>query len=311
LSLDVMHLLLRFGIRSKRRTRMVAYAGGRRRAFELEIMDAVSLLHRLSRNHPVRQFVLFTSISGLLGSRWLGHYAATTTFLDAFAYARRAAGLPATAVDWGWWKSLADNQSEAEQQVTLESGLLPMADATAIRALSVLSAAQAPVACAVVAADWNRLAGAYRTRASLRIIDELMTDANTESHSATTEFRTVLAGCEPAQRHQMLTGHVCALIAQAMGLSSADLLDRSAGFFQSGMNSLMSVALRRSLSDSIGEELPASVIFDYPTVDALIGYLAARLPETATAAEEAPGADDDYDDLAEDELLAQLSEKLS
>lgn len=44
LSLDVMHLLLRFGIRSKRRTRMIAYAGGRRRAFELEIMDSVSLL---------------------------------------------------------------------------------------------------------------------------------------------------------------------------------------------------------------------------------------------------------------------------
>lgn len=43
LSLDVMHLLLRFGIRSKRRTRMVAYAGERRRAFEVEIMDAASM----------------------------------------------------------------------------------------------------------------------------------------------------------------------------------------------------------------------------------------------------------------------------
>ncbi len=274
-------------------------------------LDAVSVLHRLSRRHPVRQFVLFTSISGLLGSRWLGHYAATTTFLDTFAYARRAAGLPATAVDWGWWKSLADTQSEAEQQVTLESGLLPMEDSTAIRALSVLSAPEAPVACAVVAADWNRLAGAYRTSASLRIIDELMTDAETEPPPATTEFRTELADCDSAQRHRMLTEHVCTLIAQAMGLSSPQLLDRSAGFFQSGMNSLMSVALRRSLSDSIGEELPASVIFDYPTVDALIGYLAARLPETAGAEEAATGAADDYDDLAEDELLAQLSERLS
>lgn len=43
LSLDVAHLLLRFGIRSERRTRSVAYAGGRRRAFEVEVMDATSL----------------------------------------------------------------------------------------------------------------------------------------------------------------------------------------------------------------------------------------------------------------------------
>ncbi len=43
LSLDVMHLLLRFGIRSKRRTRSIAYAGARRRAFEVEIMDGASM----------------------------------------------------------------------------------------------------------------------------------------------------------------------------------------------------------------------------------------------------------------------------
>ena len=41
---DVQHLLLRFGIRSKIRERSVSYQGGRRRAFELEIMDRASLL---------------------------------------------------------------------------------------------------------------------------------------------------------------------------------------------------------------------------------------------------------------------------
>ena len=277
-------------------------------------LDAAWLLHRLSLRHPVRQFVLFTSISGLLGSRWLGHYAATTTYLDAFAYARRAAGLPATAVEWGWWKSLADNQSDSERQVTLDSGLLPMPDDTAIRALSVLSGPEAPVCCAVVAADWNRLSGAYRTRASLHIIDELMTDSPGETASgAVTPFRAALHDCDPAGRRPMLTEHVCVLVAEAMGLASPSDLDRSAGFFQSGMNSLMSVALRRSLSDSLGDELPASVVFDYPTVDDLVGYLAARLPETAVGPEAAEGEEygDDYGDLAEDELLRQLSERLS
>lgn len=73
-------------------------------------LDALALLHRLSLKSPVRHFVLFSSVSGLLGSRWLAHYTATSAFLDSFAGARRTMGLPATVVDWGLWKSLADVQ---------------------------------------------------------------------------------------------------------------------------------------------------------------------------------------------------------
>ena len=137
-------------------------------------MDAVALLHRLSLAQPVRQFVLFSSISGILGSRWLAHYAATTTFLDAFAYARRAAGLPATAVNWGLWKSLADTQVGSERQVTLESGLEPMPDDVAIAALAAVTGPDAPVRATVVAADWERLTAAYRTRTALHIVDDLV-----------------------------------------------------------------------------------------------------------------------------------------
>ena len=71
-----------------------------------------------------------------------------------------------------------------------------------------------------------------------------------------------------------------------MGLASPQLLDPTAGFFQSGMDSLMSVTLQRALSDSLGETLPASVVFDYPTVEALSDYLATLLPELVEAAEE-------------------------
>jgi phthiocerol/phenolphthiocerol synthesis type-I polyketide synthase B len=193
--------------------------------------------------------------------------------------------------------------------VTLESGLLPMSD-DAIRALSVLTAPQAPVCCSVVAADWDRLAGAYRTRASLRIVDELLAGrrAAAEDGSQTTEFRAALQACDPSRRRELLTDTVCAMVAQAMGLASPAELDRSAGFFQSGMNSLTSVALRRSLGEALGEELPASVVFDYPSVDELVGFLAAKLPETAVGVETA--TEDDYGDLAEDELLQKLSERL-
>ena len=119
-------------------------------------LDALAVLHALSLRLKIRHFVLFSSISGLLGSRWLAHYTATSTFLDTFAYARRNLGLAATVVNWGLWKSLADLQSDAGE-VMSNTGLEPMPDEVAIRALPLMVSAGAPVRMTVVAADWPLL----------------------------------------------------------------------------------------------------------------------------------------------------------
>ncbi len=276
-------------------------------------LNVVSLLHRLSLVQPVAQFVLFSSISGLLGSRWLGHYAATTTFLDTFAYARRAAGLPATAINWGLWKSVADNQGDEQLRVTLESGLEPMPDEVAIHALRAITCRDTPARCTIVAADWARLATAYRTRASLHIIDELARSNNglnaDTTATPTTDFRDALRNCEPTRRRAMLVDHVTALVASVMGLDSPQSLDPSVGFFQFGMDSLMCVTLQRDLGETLGLAVPASAVFDYPTVEALTDYLVTHLPELTEVADQQ--AVDAYDNFTDAELLHQLSERLS
>jgi phthiocerol/phenolphthiocerol synthesis type-I polyketide synthase B len=198
-----------------------------------------------------------------------------------------------------------------ERQVTLESGLEPMPDEVAISALPLVIGEQAPVRSTIVAADWIRLATAYRTRAALHIVDELLdteSGVDTGVSGRITAFRQDLADAEPEQRRALLHDHVTGQVVAAMGLASRQLLDPTVGFFQAGMDSLMSVTLQRSLSESLGEVLPAAVVFDYPTVDALTGYLATILPELVEVAGEE--ATDEYDDLSEDELLKQLSERL-
>jgi acyl carrier protein len=273
-------------------------------------LDAAALLHRLSLKHPVRQFVLFSSISGLIGSRWLAHYAATSGFLSTLAYGRHVLGLPATVVSWGLWKSLADAQQDASQ-VSSESGLQPMADEVAIGALPHAMNPDAGLHSVVVAADWPLLTAAYRTRASLHVVDSLLPAAGDEKLPES-EFRKTLRKCPPERRHDTLFDQVSALASGVMGLSPTETLDPSAGFFQLGMDSLMSVTLQRALSEALGEFLPASVVFDYPTVYSLTDYLATILPELVeTADRENQEPADDYNDLTEDELLQQLSERLS
>jgi phthiocerol/phenolphthiocerol synthesis type-I polyketide synthase B len=201
--------------------------------------------------------------------------------------------------------------------VTLESGLEPMPDEVAIQALWALTGPDAPARSTIVAADWIRLATAYRTRTPLHIVDHLLpTDANepdTDSGTSsvrTTEFREALRASEPTGRRDLLFDHISALVAKVMALPSSQSLDPSAGFFQFGMDSLMSVTLQRALVETLGEALPASVVFDYPTVESLVGYLATILSEMIEVADY-ESVDDTFDELTEAELLQQLSERLS
>jgi acyl transferase domain-containing protein len=132
-------------------------------------LDAAAVLHRLTLRTPVRRFVLFSSITGLLGSRGVGHYTAANTFLGGLAYARRTLGLAATVVEWGLWKSWAD-----EQPSTKSAGLQPMPNELAIRMLPAVLSPDAGVQSIVVGADWQRLADAYRMRAPLPVIGHLL-----------------------------------------------------------------------------------------------------------------------------------------
>ena len=240
-------------------------------------LDALGLLHELSLKTDVRQFVLFSSISGLLGSRWLAHYTATSAFLDTFAFARRNLGLPATVVNWGLWKSLADLQTDAGAVMT-NAGLEPMPDEVAIRALPSLIGVGAPVRTAVVDADWPLLAAAYRTRGALRIVDDVLArEEAAESSAPESELAKALREATAEHRREMLAGHIATLASAVIGLPSDQALDPEAGFFQLGMDSLMSVTLQRGLAADLGIALPAALIYEYPTISSLTGALCERM----------------------------------
>ncbi len=252
-------------------------------------LDALGVLHALSLDANVSQFVLFSSISGLLGSRWLAHYTATSGFLDTFAYARRNMGLPATVVNWGLWKSLAEQQTDAGE-VMSNAGLEPMPDEIAIRALPLVMGTDAPVRTTVVDADWPLLAAAYRTRGALRIVDDVLARADAANGEAPeSEFRKELRECPPDDRRQLLAGHIVTMASAVIGLSPDQSLDPQAGFFQLGMDSLMSVTLQRRLSASLGIALPAALIYEYPTISSLTDALCERMGyATADQSSEAP-----------------------
>src|SRR5690606_12130637 len=54
-------------------------------------------------------------------------------------------------------------------------------------------------------------------------------------------------------------------------------LDSERGFFEVGLDSLMSVELKTRLEKRFGTRLPATLTFNYPTVAAVAEYLHGRI----------------------------------
>jgi acyl carrier protein len=98
-----------------------------------------------------------------------------------------------------------------------------------------------------------------------------------------------------------------------LGLKTAEV-DTSLGLFEMGMDSLMSVELKRRLEKRSMKQLPSTLTFNYPNIGALAGYLlkliAPELPVAETVANPGPVSRDQREDLSESELADLLAKAL-
>src|SRR5690606_17351657 len=85
-----------------------------------------------------------------------------------------------------------------------------------------------------------------------------------------------------------------------------------------GLDSLMAVEMRNRLAAALGMTLPSTLLFNYPSVEALTAYIGGSLDDadtdtaaTATASEPLPAGvlTAELDTLTEDEVANLLEEK--
>ncbi len=64
-----------------------------------------------------------------------------------------------------------------------------------------------------------------------------------------------------------------------MGLSEGERLDENSPLRDLGFDSMLSVELRDRLSEQLGKQLSATILFDYPTLKALKNKIAELVKE--------------------------------
>ena len=86
-----------------------------------------------------------------------------------------------------------------------------------------------------------------------------------------------------AERHAFVLQIVMEEIARVLRLGPDAMQKRRSRLMDLGLDSLMAVEFRNNLATRLGiAELPATLIFDYPTPEAIAGYALHRMqPEAA------------------------------
>ncbi|MET3493989.1 non-ribosomal peptide synthetase/type I polyketide synthase [Variovorax boronicumulans] len=234
-------------------------------------VDGARHLDRLSRGAALDFFWLCSSVTALWGMPALATYGAANACLDAIAVGRRAEGLPALSLRLGRFE-VAGMMSDADAAGLDVIGIAPMRLRDAMAAIRSAAQQDAPVAT-LVAADWPRFARHRREHGPAMLFTQLAGDAApvaTDIAPPTTD------------RHAWLAR----TIAEAMKLPVAQVAD-TGNLFELGLNSLMSIVIRRKIEAAWGLSTAATLMFEHPSVDALATWLARHSQQPQAAARDA------------------------
>ena len=239
-------------------------------------------LHRLTRHRSLDFFVLFSAGAALLGSPAQANYAAANAVLDALASYRRAQGLCALSIDWGAWSGvgMAARLDERDRRRMAERGLGTIApDEGGALLVSLLGSPRSRVA--VLPVRWDRYLRASGERTP-RLLQELAGARGTAAADAEErQGRPLVARLREApesRRRGLLLAHVQRLAVRVLGVAPDAAIDPMRPLREMGLDSLMAVELRNVLARDIETRLPATLLFDHPTLDGLTDYLLAAVP---------------------------------
>lgn len=278
------------------------------------------LLHRLTANLSLDFFILFSSGASLIGTAGQSNHAAANAFMDGFAEYRRALGLPATSIHWGAWSGAG---AAVDHDLVRARGVATLTPGQGLKGLE-WAIQQQVTEAAVLAVDWDDILRAYAPGAEPAFLRDMVRQVRSQGvKTVSTEpelsLSQQLSKTVPNKRSSVLLDHVRRQVAQVLTIHNPLRIDPDQPLQTMGLDSLMAVELRNKLSQSFGKILPATLLFEFPTLNALTDYGASQFfqlevqkpePVSQTPSTAAPLETSTLDHLSDEELAVMLENKL-
>jgi rifamycin polyketide synthase module 1/2/3 len=247
-------------------------------------VDTALWLDELFEDTPLDAFVVFSSIAGVWGGGGQGPSGAANAVLDALVEWRRARGLRATSIAWGALDQIGVGMDEAALAQLRRRGVLPMAPQLAVTALAQAVRGNEKFV-SVADMDWSAFIPAFTSVRTSPLFADLpeakaalaASQPDSENSDTASSLADSLRAVQDSEQNRILLRLVRGHASTVLGHGGAEGIGPRQAFQEVGFDSLAAVNLRNSLHAATGLSLPATLIFDYPTPEALVGYLRTEL----------------------------------
>jgi acyl transferase domain-containing protein len=281
---------------------------------------------RATRDDDLDAFVLFRSAAPSWGSVGSAVNATADAWINALATERRFAGYATQLVSW-MPRSDTGELGHRDRNLMEDSGLTPLTAADVREAFDYLIRAGVASAAVAVAdeAAYVRICQAQAPRTFLSGLEDTAQEAASGGEGSAAPLAQELLALPEQEREDQLTEELLTVVGDVLG-DDADIAPDK-GFFELGMDSVMSLSLKTRVERALGCELPATLTFEFPTTAALVRHLLDEALVTGDAPADEPGEaagstadvsspepeepDTPAESLDDDELLSRLDAAMS
>ena len=243
-------------------------------------------LHQQTRELPLDFFLLYSSMSSVIGNRGQANYAAANSFLDALAHHRRALRLPALAINWGAIGEVgyvARNEQVREHLARNGWNAISLREAFDAIALLLQSDIAQMTVLRVDLEHWRQVSAGAMDSLRYSLLTTAMTSDAGDHPEDGASIRDAIASAPSSARSQILESFLTEQIARVLRTSVANI-EREKLLTEIGLDSLMAVELLNRIESRLGVIVVSADLMTGPTVARLAAILAERFGGTAAPA---------------------------
>ena len=232
-------------------------------------------LHLATRKIDLDFMVYFSSMASLLGSPGQGNYAAANAFMDTLARYRTVKKLPAISINWGPWAGNGMAAGVHKNGKRFDGGLgsiLPEQGTAFLE--KILEWPYTEIA--VLPIRWKGFLKRFQEIGIPSVLKRFSSSDLLVADAGPAEKPELVRQLEEApveERLEILTAFLRVRTAKVLGLEEGYAIDAKKPLSEMGLDSLMAIEMKNALDRAIGKKLPATMVFNYPTIEALAGYL--------------------------------------
>ena len=245
------------------------------RVFGAKMLGAQNL-HKATLADPIETFVLYSSVSAVVGNPGQGAYVAANLYLDALAEQRCAVGLPGLSIGWG---AILDTgfltrHENVRDMLKSRTGLDATPAEEALADLGRVLAAGSSRVC-VARIDLSRLQQMLPAARSPRFAPILPHDAS-GSLKADETLADLLAQMPKDEQRPFILERLLESTAHVLGTKASQVNPQQA-LGELGLDSLMAVELAGALERDVGQSIPVMQLLGAESLAAIADFLAEVL----------------------------------